>query len=76
MFVNFPDQKEANELFNEKTHLNLKIYNTEINGFFVDGHLKEGEVKKDNIIYKGTFDNDLLLHGNNCCVEHNEQFFR
>ena len=71
MFVNFPDQKEANELFNEKTHLNLKIYNTEINGFFVDGHLKEGEVKKDNIIYKGTFDNDLLLHGNNCCVEHN-----
>jgi hypothetical protein len=71
MFVNFPDKKEANELFNEKTHLNLKIYNTEINGTFIDGHLKEGEVKKDNIIYRGTFDDELLLHGPNCTIEYN-----
>lgn len=47
-------------------YLELRIADCKISGNFIDGLLQDGVIEKPNVIYRGTFDSNQYLNGDQC----------
>lgn len=56
-------------------NLKFKLPGYDVSAEFVNGILKEGTIKIANIIYKGTFENNLL-HGDYCSMEIDDECYK
>lgn len=56
-------------------HININLPNLKIDGYFKDGHIIKGKIRRGLNTYEGTYNSNSLLDGDNCTLTINNYVY-